>query len=382
MSKRDHGDGGIDERGPNRYRLRWRVDGKRFSKSFHGSISEARKELRRLIKSADDGVHIAPAKLTIAQYLREWLNTEPVIGAKGKILSPKTLERYRQLRDEQIIPHLGSTLLQSLKPVQVHGWHSDTAWVGRYQRPPVGTAYRWSRSPTAPWWLRKGGQTGTSNTQFVHAVHPPEVDDDDEVVILTKEQIADVLNREEHPLHAIVALALGSGMRRGELCALPWSCLDLNKAQVRVERSLEQTKGGLRFKAPKTKNSRRTITLARSTVEVLRAHRRQQLEQRMLLGIGKLGDHDLVFGRVDGSPYPPNTLSRDWWRARLVPVEFHALRHTHASALIAAGIDVVTVSKRLGHSSPAITLKIYAHLFRALENDTRSAEAIERMFRG
>ena len=210
----------------------------------------------------------------------------------------------------------------------------------------------------------------------------PQVDDGDEIVILTEEQIADVLSREEHPLYTIAALALGSGMRRGELCALPWSCLDLDKAQARVERSLEQTKAGLRYKAPKTKNSRRTITLASSTIEVLRAHRRQQLEQRMLLGLGKLGDDDLVFGRVDGSPYPPNTLSRDWWRARLVPVEFHALRHTHASALIAAGIDVVTVSKRLGHSSPAITLKIYAHLLRALENDTRSAEAIERMFRG
>ncbi|MBV8096620.1 MAG: hypothetical protein JO110_25930 [Acetobacteraceae bacterium] len=53
MSKRDRGDGGIDERGPNRYRLRWRVDGKRFSETFHGSISDARKELRRLLKSVD-----------------------------------------------------------------------------------------------------------------------------------------------------------------------------------------------------------------------------------------------------------------------------------------------------------------------------------------
>ena len=120
MSKRDHGDGGIDERGPNCYRLRWRVYGKRFSKSFRGSIGEARKELRRLLKSADDGVHVAPAKLTVAQNLKEWLDTEPVIGIKGKILSPKSLERYRRLRDEQIIPHLVSTLLQSLKPAQVH----------------------------------------------------------------------------------------------------------------------------------------------------------------------------------------------------------------------------------------------------------------------
>jgi hypothetical protein len=70
VNRRDHGDGGIDERSPGHFRLRWRVDGKRFTKSFHGSISDARKELRRLIKSADDGQHVAPTATTIANYLR------------------------------------------------------------------------------------------------------------------------------------------------------------------------------------------------------------------------------------------------------------------------------------------------------------------------
>src|SRR5215469_8604010 len=73
MNRRDHGDGGIDARGPDRWRLRWRVDGRRFSKSFHGSISEARKELRRLIKNADDGQHVAPDKLTLAGWADRWI---------------------------------------------------------------------------------------------------------------------------------------------------------------------------------------------------------------------------------------------------------------------------------------------------------------------
>src|ERR1700747_674240 len=90
MNRRDQGDGGIDERSPGHYRLRWRVDGRRFTKAFHGSIGEARKELRRLIKSADDGQHVAPDKITITDYLRGWLDTDPGI-------SPKTRERYRQL---------------------------------------------------------------------------------------------------------------------------------------------------------------------------------------------------------------------------------------------------------------------------------------------
>src|SRR5215472_3270438 len=108
-SRRDHGDGGIDERGPERWRLRWRVDGKRYTKAFHGSISEARKEMRRLIKSADDGQHVAPDRIQLGDYLRGWLDGE-------HSLSPKTQERYRQLTERQIIPHLGAVQLQRLRP--------------------------------------------------------------------------------------------------------------------------------------------------------------------------------------------------------------------------------------------------------------------------
>src|SRR5271165_1955277 len=96
---RAHGDGGIDERSPGHYRLRWRADGKRFTKSFRGSIGEARKELRRLIKSADDGQHVAPDRVLLGDYLRTWLDADTGI-------SPKTRERYCQLAERQIIPSL------------------------------------------------------------------------------------------------------------------------------------------------------------------------------------------------------------------------------------------------------------------------------------
>src|SRR4051794_13579174 len=104
MSKRDHGDGGIDERGPDRWRLRWRVDGKRYSDTFRGTKRAAQTELRRLLKAADDGTDVAPDKLTLAEYLRSWVD-------RDTDLSPKTKERYRQLVEQQIIPHLGSTLM-------------------------------------------------------------------------------------------------------------------------------------------------------------------------------------------------------------------------------------------------------------------------------
>jgi integrase len=184
---------------------------------------------------------------------------------------------------------------------------------------------------------------------------------------------------EEHALYPIVALALATGMRRGELLALRWDDLNLDEATVSVERSLEETKAGLRFKTPKTKHGRRVISLPPSTVDVLRAHRRRQLELRVALGQGRQEPTALVFSNLEGGPLSPNNLSREWRRvaaARELPrVKFHALRHTHASALIASGLDVLTISRRLGHASPVVTLAIYEHLFR--DTDREAASAIE-----
>ena len=182
-----------------------------------------------------------------------------------------------------------------------------------------------------------------------------------------------------HDLHSIACTALATGARRGELLALPWECLHLDAATMRIERSLEQTKDGLRFKAPKTKHGRRTITLPAGVVTVLREHRVRQLELRLQLGLGRPEPDALVFCRPTGEPIPPNNLSRDWRLAckalKLPTVMFHALRHTHASALIAAGVDIVKISRRLGHGSPAITLSVYSHLFDM--RDDAAAQAID-----
>lgn len=214
-------------------------------------------------------------------------------------------------------------------------------------------------------------------------IKPPKVEAH-EVECLAADQIGVVLAKlEGRVLQPIAALALATGLRRGEILALRWRDVDMDSAILRVEHSLEETKAGLRFKAPKTRHGRRTISLPPSAVEVLRAHRRQQLELRVALGQGKPEADALVFCKLDGSPSSPNNLSRDWCvtvKALGLPrVMFHALRHTHASALIANGLDVVTISRRLGHSSPVITLNAYAHLFQ--KTDTAAAAAIEAAMR-
>jgi integrase len=189
--------------------------------------------------------------------------------------------------------------------------------------------------------------------------------------------------REGHPLNEIAVVDLATGMRRGELLALRLSDIDLDGATVRIERSLEETRDGLRFKAPKTVHGKRTISLPPNAVAVLREHRRKLLETRMAMGVGKPDADTLLFGEIDGSPRRPDQLSWLWRSAckslKLPTVSFHALRHTHASALIAAGIDVVEISRRLGHGSPAVTLRIYGHLFK--RDDRASAGAIEAAMR-
>lgn len=138
------------------------------------------------------------------------------------------------------------------------------------------------------------------------------------------------------------------------------------------------------FKSPKTKAGRRTVSIPPSIVAELREHWRQQQEQRLALGLGKAGADDLAFARPDGSPWPPDSLTADWARTlrmlKLPKVTLHALRHTHVSQLIAAGLDVVTVSRRIGHSNPTVTLTVYAHLFG--NTDEKAAAAVEAALAG
>ncbi len=158
--------------------------------------------------------------------------------------------------------------------------------------------------------------------------------------------------------------AYATGMRRGELAALRWQDIDLDAGKVRVEHSLEEIRKALTLKAPKTAAGRRTITLPARTVAVLREYRKQRMEVYLQLGGGRLPDDAFVFGNVDGSPRGPRWITDTWIKRKGIPkVKFHSLRHSHASVLISNGVDAVTVSKRLGHANPGVTLSVYSHMF-------------------
>jgi integrase len=348
---------------------------------------DAQKALTEILAKIDANTHVDPSKMTVAEFLDDWEKTLTV--------SPKTAERYRELIRVHIRPHLGDLRLQTLRTTRIESFYADLGkGVAADRKTPVralaprtvGHIHRVLFKA-----LSVAERDGLISTNPAAKADRPKVERK-EIEILDEQQVRDVLSKlrgrntpNGQAFYRLVELYLATGMRRGEGVALRWKDVDLDGAKLQVNQSLEQTKkGALRFKAPKTKFGCRTITLPAFVVSGLRAHRTAQALERLALGLGKDADDALVFRHADGSPLPPENITKEWIRLvaqlRLPKVTLHALRHTHASQLIASGMDVLTISRRLGHGSPSITLDVYGHLFQ--RSDGGAAAVIDKAFGG
>ena len=168
-------------------------------------------------------------------------------------------------------------------------------------------------------------------------------------------------------------MALSTGVRRGEILAVRWKNVDLDRGTLRVVESLEQTKTGIRFKAPKSERHR-ALTLPAYAVDELHRLKREQAEALLALGVRQTGD-TLLCCRTDGEPHQPLSLTYEFarfmrWLKDLPRVRFHDLRHSHATQLLASGVHPKVASERLGHASIGITLDLYSHV-----TDTMQSEA-------
>jgi integrase len=332
---------------------------------------QAEAECRRILHQIDGGTYVDVSKVTVAEFLDRWQRDYADVK-----VSPKTRERYAQLIKNQIKPHIGQLQLQKLRPIHLTELYAKLLkddlsartvnHVHRLLHQALGQAGAWE--------LVKQNVASLADAPRASAA---------EIVILTPEQVGQVLKGVEgRTLRPIVALALATGARRGELLALRIGDFDPNAQTIRIERSLEQTKSGLRIKAPKTKHGRRTIALPPSVVTELKAYLLKLHELRLFLGMGRANNDDLLFPRYDGKIRSPHWLTQKFallMEALKIPaVTFHSLRHTHASQLIASGMDVLTISRRLGHGTPTVTLAVYGHLFS--NTDVRAAEIMEATF--
>src|SRR5215218_6799496 len=184
-------------------------------------------------------------------------------------------------------------------------------------------------------------------------------------------------------LYAAWLLAATTGMRRGEILGLRWGDLDLDSGRVAVRRPRILVDYQVQVAEPKTAKGRRSLALDPVTVAALRAHRVRQAEEKLAVG-GRYRDSELVFTGPDGTAVHPERFS-DWFRQRvraagLPRIRLHDVRHSYATAALAAGVPAKVVSERLGHANIAITMDTYSHVLPGL--DEQAAGQVARLILG
>jgi integrase len=368
------GGGHIQRRGENSWRLKFDIGADPLTgrrqiryKTIRGTKKDAQRELRELLGAVDRGTHVDPGKLTLGQWLAQWLE-EARHGT-----SAKTHERYAEIVNKHLVPALGSIQLAKLAPVHVQKYYADALASGRRDGKgglSAQTVRHHDRVLNVA--LKRARALRLIAVNVVEDVSAPKVERGELEVLTPAEAEALLAAAASTRLYTPIALALGTGMRRGEVLGLRWSDVDVDGASLRVVQSLEVTDAGLRFKAPKTKRSRRTIALSASIVDVLRRHKAAQAQERLQLGLGK-NERGLVFTRIDGEPVNPDNFSKEFTRvvkrAGIRPVTFHGLRHAHLTALLEAGVHPKVASERAGHSSVGVTLDLYSHVTQGMQED-------------
>lgn len=190
----------------------------------------------------------------------------------------------------------------------------------------------------------------------------------------------ELLESEPLKYKAIVYVVIYCGLRLGELADLEWSDIDFDNKTLSITKQLQYVpgKGIYEVDGAKTSSGNRTISVSPSVLELLKEYKQWQLEEKDKWG-DKWVENDKLFTQDNGEPTFPGTPS-SWFRKfirrnNLPPLTFHQIRHTNASLLISQGVDISTVSKRLGHADKSITLKIYAHAIK--EYDTTASEKLD-----
>lgn len=190
--------------------------------------------------------------------------------------------------------------------------------------------------------------------------------------------IRDALQKAPIKWQMLSHLLLVTGARRGEIGGLEWSCIDMAKKTIRVDKQLSYAPDrGVYLSEPKTASSKRIISVPEETIAMLKEYRKWQIEQRLKMG-DLWHETNLVFTQEDGRAMHPDSIT-GWLnkfskRNNLPHLNPHAFRHTMVSLLYFSGMDPVTISKRVGHSQVSTTSDVYAHIMQ--KADAKAAETI------
>jgi len=369
---------GVKKRGAKKGQDRWtaliglppHADGGRrqFRFNFTGSKRDADRALTAYLAQLADGSFVAPDRTTFGEYLVGWLE------ASRSRYAATTWQRYEGITRTHLIPVLGGVALQRLSVLHLNRGYSE--------------------------WRRGGltGQTVLHHHRLIHRVlagalreglvrqnvaaiaDRPKVEPK-ERRYFSNEELKRIIAATSGSFRVLIAIALATGARRGELLGLRWSDIDLARNAVAIRRSLVQTKqGGISEKSPKS-GKERVIDVSTSAVDMLRRHR---VEQAATAGLGTT----YVFPGDDGGAWTPHKVTDGFReilrRAGVKGASFHSLRHTAATQMLALEVPPKVVQERLGHSTIAITMDLYSHVTPSMQAEAarRQDELLRPLFGG
>ncbi|CAA9588808.1 MAG: Integrase [uncultured Thermomicrobiales bacterium] len=365
MVKKANGEGSISQLPSGRWRVRVMVGGTRYSANT-STRKEAQQKYREFLGHTDRGLVPPTQKVTLHQHIERWLTDEVLHTRK-----PRTFESYRDSSRLYILPLLGPVKLAQLQPAHVQRLCSTLLEEGLSPKTvriahgvlhcALAQAVSWDLVPRNVASLAKAPRVKRKEIEALDEVQARQL----------------MASSKETRWEALIAVALVTGLRQGELLGLKWSDIDLDRGVVQVQRQLgrDGTLADL-----KNDHQRRSIDVPPHTVTALRDHKRRQTEERLLLG-PEYTYQELVFCTHRGRPLGHRNVSRAYKgllkRASLPNVSFHALRHTNATLLLLAGVHPKLVQERLGHSNISMTLDIYSHVLPRLGRE--AADKLEAL---
>lgn len=342
-------------------RRRTSLGGFRTKREAHAAITKALGDL-------DQGMLVEPTRVTLGDFLlNEWL---PAIRSTVR---PSTFDSYRLNIERHVVPRLGLTPLQKLRPAHLNKMYAELLEEGRVDRngglAPKTVNYVHVILHRA---LRDAVRWNLLQRNVATQADPPR-SRRKELQTWTQSEVLRFLDQiGGDRLYAAYLLSVITGMRRGEVLGLRWGDIDLDLGRAQIRQTLTVVDNQLTFSEPKTRSSTRSTPLDVDVITALRSHRVQQMREHLALG-SDYATSDLVFTNEDGSPVHPRSLSRRFCRhaseAGLPMIRFHDLRHTWASLALLSGVHPKFVSHALGHSSIATTLDIYSHVLPAMEDE-------------
>lgn len=352
--------------------------GKQIQRSITGKTQkEVAKKLKEATAAIDAGTYTAPSKMTVAQWLDIW--QEEYLGG----VKPRTADSYRATIRTHLKPGLGAIRLETLAAHTIQSFYNSLS------------APQGNREPLSPKTvknihgvLHKALQQAVANGYIRFnptgpCVLPKIVKK--ELKPLDESQLALFLKAiHGHRYEELFTVTVFTGMREGEVLGLQWSCVDLSKGTVTINKQLQKVRGSKgEYTLSPTKNGKaRTLTLAPSVTAILKRVKKQQLENR--LRYGECWENSgFVFTDELGRHLKHQTVYLDFKKVvesiGCPSIRFHDLRHSYAVASIRSGDDIKTVQENLGHATAAFTLDVYGHVTEKMKQE--SADRMEQFIR-